>query len=141
MRCLFLKLKNLQPNQDILCNYLLLEKIKFISVDSGEDGEFISIVFPDKGVPLIWNFLLSKSKINNQILIDWIKFFEKRIIVDELANQGWYLPFNNEFSQSKYNIKNRFDQSKITKVKIDTFIYEVPEYLIKNIHLYSNWIA
>ena len=29
--------------------YLLLEKIKFISDESGEDGEIITIVFPDNG--------------------------------------------------------------------------------------------
>ena len=42
--------------------------VKYLKVDSR-----LSIVFPNKGVPLIWNFLLSKSKIYNQILIDWIK--------------------------------------------------------------------
>ncbi len=85
--------------------------IKYLKVDSR-----LSIVFPNKGVPLIWNFLLSKSKINNQILIDWIKSFENRNTVDELANQGWYLPFNNEYSQNKYNnsIKyNNFGPSTI----------------------------
>ena len=71
----------------------------------------LSIVFPDEGVPLIWNFLLSKSKMNNQILIDWIKTFEKKVINDKLANQGWYLPFNNEYSQNTYN--NNFGPSKI----------------------------
>ena len=84
---------------------------KYLKFDSR-----LSIIFPNKGVPLIWNFLLSKSKINNQILIDWIKSFEKRSIIDELANQGWYLPFNNEYSQNKYNINiknNNFGPSKI----------------------------
>ena len=70
----------------------------------------LSIVFPDKGVPLIWNFLLSKYKINNQILIDWIKAFEKKVTIDELANQGWYLPFNNKYSQNTYN--NNYGPSK-----------------------------
>ena len=74
--------------------------LKYLKFDSR-----LSIVFPNKGVPLIWNFLLSKSKINNQILIDWIKSFEKRAICDKLANQGWYLPFKNEYSQNKYNNK------------------------------------
>ena len=84
--------------------------VKYLKVDSR-----LSIVFPNQGVPLIWNFLLSKSKINNQILVDWIKSFENRIIVDQLANQGWYLPFNNQYSQNKYqNIKNNnFGPSKI----------------------------
>ena len=85
--------------------------IKYLKVDSR-----LSFAFPNKGVPLIWNFLLSKSKVNNQILIDWIKSFENITTIDLLANQGWYLPFNNEYSQNKYyrNIKNKnFGPSKI----------------------------
>ena len=76
----------------------------------------LSIVFPNKGVPLIWYFLIRKSKINNQILINWINSFEKKSIIDKLANQGWYLPFNNEYSKNKYNIsikKNNVGPSKI----------------------------
>jgi len=65
----------------------------------------LSIVFPSNGVPLMWNFLLTKSKNNNTILIDWIRSLEKRATIDNLANQGWYLPFANEYSQNKYNIK------------------------------------
>ena len=85
--------------------------LKFLKVDSR-----LSIVFPNNGVPLIWNFLLSKSKIYNQILIDWIKSFENKKTIDKLAYQGWYLPFNNEYSQSKYNKKsknNNFGPSKL----------------------------
>ena len=66
----------------------------------------LSIVFPDKGVPLMWNFLLSKSKVNNKFLTDWIISLENISVIDKLANQGWYLPFKDEYSQSKYNIKN-----------------------------------
>ena len=72
--------------------------VKYLKVDSR-----LSIVFPNKGVPLIWNFLLSKSKINDKVLIDWIKSFEKRTTIDKLASQGWFLPFNNAYSQNKYN--------------------------------------
>ena len=77
---------------------------KYLKFDSR-----LSIIFPNKGVPLIWSFLLNKSKINNQILINWINSFERRSIIDELANQGWYLPFNNEYSQNKYNIGTKKD--------------------------------
>ena len=76
----------------------------------------LSIIFPNKGVPLILNFLLNKSKINNQILINWINSFEKKSIIDELANQGWYLPFNNEYTRNEYNNiikKDIFGPSKI----------------------------
>ena len=86
--------------------------IKYRRIDSR-----LSIVFPNKGVPLIWNFLLSKSKINNQILIDWIESLENKIIIEKLANQGWYMPFNNEYSQKTYNFNieknNNFGPSKI----------------------------
>ncbi len=88
--------------------YFLVKR--YLKIDSR-----LYAVFPNKGVPLIWYFLLNKSKINNQILIDWIKSFDKRSTIDELANQGWYLPFNNAYSQNKYNIntKNTYGPSKI----------------------------
>ena len=76
----------------------------------------LSVVFPNKGVPLIWSFILSKSRINSEILIDWVESLEKQSVIDKLANQGWYFPFKNEYSQSKYNIeteKNYFGPSKI----------------------------
>ena len=89
--------------------YFLVKK--YLKIDSR-----LNAVFPNEGVPLIWYFLLNKSKINNQILIDWIKSFDKRATINELANQGWYLPFNNTYAQNKYknNTKNNnFGPSKI----------------------------
>ena len=83
---------------------------KYLRIDSR-----LSIVFPNKGVPLMWNFLLTKSKIKNIVLTDWIKSLDKRATIDELANQGWYLPFKNQYSQDKYNIKiekNNYGPSK-----------------------------
>ena len=83
---------------------------KYLRVDSR-----LTMVFPNKGVPLIWNFLLTKSKINNIVLTDWIKSLDKRSTIDKLANQGWYLPFKNKYSQEKYNIKiekNNYGPSK-----------------------------
>ena len=62
----------------------------------------ISLVFPNKGVPLMWNFILTKSKYNNEILVDWVEDLEKNRTIDKLSNQGWYLPFKNEYSQSKF---------------------------------------
>jgi len=70
--------------------------VKHLKVDSR-----LSIFFPNKGVPLMWNFCLSKSKINNKILLNWIKSLEKKSTIDKLVNQGWYLPFENEYSQNK----------------------------------------
>lgn len=85
--------------------------IKYFRYDSR-----LSIVFPNQGVPLMWFFLLSKSKDNSKKLINWINFLENSEVIDKLANQGWYLPFENVNSQSKYkkNIrKNNFGPSKI----------------------------
>ena len=85
--------------------------LKYLKIDPR-----LSIVFPNQGVPLKWHFILSKTKINNQALIDWIKAFENRGNIDELANQGWYLPFKNKYSQNKFNIKienKHFGPSKI----------------------------
>jgi len=62
----------------------------------------LSLVFPSQGVPLMWHFLLSRSKLNNAILIKWIKSLENKSVVDKLVSQGWYLPFNSDYLQSKY---------------------------------------
>ena len=62
----------------------------------------LSLVFPSQGVPLMWHFLLSRSNLNNAILIKWIKYLENNSIVDKLVSQGWYLPFNSDYLQSKY---------------------------------------
>jgi len=62
----------------------------------------LSLVFPSQGVPLMWHFLLSRSKLNNAILMKWIKSLENKSIVDKLVSQGWYLPFNSDYLQSKY---------------------------------------
>ena len=62
----------------------------------------LSLVFPSEGVPLMWHFLLSRSNLNNEILIKWIKSLEKKSIVDKLVSQGWYLPFNSDYLQTKY---------------------------------------
>ncbi len=83
---------------------------KYLRIDSR-----LSMVFPNKGVPLMWNFLLIKSNIKNIALNDWIKSLEKRATIDKLANQGWYLPFKNQYSQDKYNTKiekNNYGPSK-----------------------------
>ncbi len=62
----------------------------------------LSLVFPSQGVPLMWHFLLSRSNLNNAILIKWIKSLENKSIVDKLVSQGWYLPFKIDYLQSKY---------------------------------------
>ena len=62
----------------------------------------LSLVFPNQGVPLMWHFLLNRSNLNNEILINWIKSLENKSIVDKLVSQGWYPTFNNDYLQSKY---------------------------------------
>ena len=51
----------------------------------------------------MWHFILSRSNLNNEILIQWIKSIENKSIVDKLETQGWYLPFKGDYFQSKYN--------------------------------------
>ena len=63
----------------------------------------LSLVFPNQGVPLMWHFILSRSNLNSKILIKWIKSLENKSVVEKLLNQGWYLPFNSDYLQSKYN--------------------------------------
>ena len=70
---------------------------KYLKVD-----QRLSLAFPSQGVPLMWHFLLSRSDLNNAKLTDWIKSFEKKSVVDKLVSQGWYLPFNSDYLQSKY---------------------------------------
>ena len=70
---------------------------KYLKID-----QRLSLVFPSQGVPLMWHFLLSRSNLNNAILIKWIKSLENKSIVDKLVSQGWYLPFNSDYLQSKY---------------------------------------
>nr|WP_075487699.1 hypothetical protein [Prochlorococcus marinus] len=62
----------------------------------------LSLVFPSQGVPLMWFFLLSRSNLNNAKLIKWIKSLENKSIADKLVSEGWYLPFNNDYLQNKY---------------------------------------
>ena len=86
---------------------------KYLKIDSR-----LSIVFPDQGVPLMWNFILNKSKIKEEILIGWIMSLEKKSNIDKLSIEGWYLPFNNEYVESKYkkvdkSLNNIFRPSEI----------------------------
>jgi len=65
----------------------------------------LSLVFPSQGVPLMWHFLLSRSNLNNAILMKWIKSLENKSIVDKLVSQGWYLPFKSDYLQRKNKSK------------------------------------
>ena len=43
-----------------------------------------------------------RSNLNNAILTKWIRSLENKSTVDKLVSQGWYLPFNSDYSQSNY---------------------------------------
>tara|TARA_B100000963_G_scaffold76812_1_gene64841 strand:+ start:549 stop:1541 length:993 start_codon:yes stop_codon:yes gene_type:complete len=62
----------------------------------------LSLVFPDQGVPLIWNFLLINNDFNQQKVIDWTKNLSNKNISNKLQSDGWYFPFNNNSSEEKY---------------------------------------
>tara|TARA_B100000212_G_scaffold133783_1_gene100470 strand:- start:130 stop:651 length:522 start_codon:yes stop_codon:yes gene_type:complete len=70
---------------------------KYLKIDSR-----LSIVFPNKGVPLMWNFLLLNKNFNQTLLINWIDELLDRNSLNKLTKDGLYLPFKNEFIQSKY---------------------------------------
>ena len=74
---------------------------KYFKIDSR-----LSVVFPREGVPLMWHFILSRSDLGNDLLINWVKSLEDKFIVDKLSKQGWYLPFKNDHIQAKYKSEN-----------------------------------
>ena len=80
--------------------------LKYFKIDSR-----LSIVFPTQGVPLMWHFILRRSKSNSESLVRWINSLESKLNVDKLLNEGWYLPFKNNYLQSKY----KSDVSNIAK--------------------------
>jgi len=69
---------------------------KYLKIDSR-----LSIVFPDQGVPLMWNFLLTNNNFNQTLLLNWIDKLLDRNLINKLIKDGLYLPFNNEYIQSK----------------------------------------
>jgi len=70
---------------------------KYLKIDSR-----LSIVFPNQGVPLMWNFLLIKNNFNQTLLLNWIDKLLEKNSLNKLIKDGLYLPFNNEYMQSKY---------------------------------------
>ena len=61
---------------------------KYLKIDSR-----LSILFPNEGVPLIWNFAMIKSSLNLQEFNSWIDFLSEPKSVNRLVKAGWYLPF------------------------------------------------
>ena len=75
---------------------------KYLKIDSR-----LSIVFPNQGVPLMWNFLLINNNFNQALLLDWIDKLLDRNSINKLIKDGLYLPFNNEYIQSKYKYSSK----------------------------------
>ena len=70
---------------------------KYLKLDSR-----LSILFPDRGVPLMWNFLLINNNLNQALVLNWIDKLLQKKSLNKLHRDGLYLPFNNELSQSQY---------------------------------------
>ena len=70
---------------------------KYLRIDSR-----LSLVFPNQGVPLMWNFLLINKNFNQNLLINWIDKLLYRNSYNKLLKDGLYLPFNDEYIQRKY---------------------------------------
>ena len=61
---------------------------KYLKIDSR-----LSIVFPDDGVPLMWNFAMIKSSLNLEEFNNWIDILSEPKTANILVKAGWYLPF------------------------------------------------
>ena len=73
---------------------------KYLKIDSR-----LSIVFPNKGVPLMWNFLLINNNFNQTLLLDWIDKLLEKNSINKLIRDGLYLPFKNEYNKRTFNNK------------------------------------
>ncbi len=75
----------------------LSQSMKFLKIDTR-----LSILFPDQGVPLMWNFLLINSQINQKEILKWLQILETKENMNKLNNEGWFLPFKNEVALVKH---------------------------------------
>ena len=73
---------------------------RYLKIDSR-----LSIVFPNQGVPLMWNFLLINNNFNQALLMSWIQKLLDKKICNKLLKDGFYLPFDNAYIQSSYSNK------------------------------------
>ena len=61
---------------------------KYLKIDSR-----LSILFPNDGVPLLWNFAMIKSSLNLEEFNNWIELLSDPKSANILVKAGWYLPF------------------------------------------------
>jgi len=78
---------------------------KYLKIDSR-----LSIVFPNQGVPLMWNFLLINNNFDQTILLNWIDKLLDRNSLNKIVKDGLYLPFKNKYIQSRYKNTIKFEQ-------------------------------
>ena len=78
---------------------------KYLKIDSR-----LSIVFPNQGVPLMWNFLLINNNFNQTILLNWIDKLLDRNSLNKIVKDGLYLPFKSEYIQSRYKDTIKFEK-------------------------------
>ena len=74
----------------------------------------LSFLFPDYGVPLIWNFMLTRSELHCDKIADWINSLDNEFIINRLRREGFYLPFEFKLSKNDY-------EEEILISKINTF--------------------
>ncbi len=70
---------------------------RYLRIDSR-----LSLVFPNQGVPLMWNFLLINNNFNQKPLQNWIDKLLDKKNSKNLIRDGFYLPFNIDYIQSEY---------------------------------------
>tara|TARA_Y100001933_G_scaffold33370_1_gene28188 strand:- start:695 stop:1717 length:1023 start_codon:yes stop_codon:yes gene_type:complete len=71
---------------------------KYLKIDSR-----LSILFPNDGVPLLWNFAMIRSSLNREEFNNWIDLLLDPKTVNRLAKAGWYLPFQTSTINKTYN--------------------------------------
>ena len=81
---------------------------KYLKIDSR-----LSMVFPDNGVPLIWQFIISKSYSNQEPLIEWINSLKNVYAAEKLREVGWYLPYKDQYIKDFY-IKKKYENKNIS---------------------------
>ena len=71
---------------------------KYLKIDSR-----LSILFPNDGVPLMWNFAMIRSSLNLQEFNNWIDLLLNPKTTNRLVMAGWYLPFQTETMRQLYS--------------------------------------
>ncbi len=75
--------------------------IKYLKFDTR-----LSVVFPNQGVPLMWNFLLIKNNLDQQKVLDWLDTLLNKRNIKNLIREGWYLPFVDKNIETELRLIN-----------------------------------